>query len=69
MSHFVTHLQLRFLLLPDQFKSFSAENFASEADGHSHFSLHGSIEASNSCQTDKELLTGIEVFFNGASFE
>lgn len=63
MSHFVTHLQLRFLLLPDQFKSFSAETFASEADGHSHFSLHGGIAANNSCQTDKALLTGIGVFF------
>jgi hypothetical protein len=70
MSQFVTHSQLRFLFLPDLSKRCSAETFASEADGHSHFSLHSDIAASSSCHTDKALLIGIGVFFlNWASFE
>ena len=43
MTHFVTHLKLRILLLLDQFKSFFPETFACEADGHSRFGHHSSI--------------------------
>jgi hypothetical protein len=43
MSHFVTHLKLRILLLLDQFKRFFPETLACEADGHSCFGHQSSI--------------------------
>ena len=51
MSHFVTPLKLRILLLPNHFKSLFAETLACEADGHSRFSHHGSICQQSLCQT------------------
>ena len=51
MSHFVTHLKLRILLLLDQFKSFFPEILACEADGHSRFGHQSSICQQHSCQT------------------
>ena len=51
MSHFVTHLKLRILLLLYQFKSFFPETLACEADGHSRFGHQSSICQQHSCQT------------------
>ena len=51
MSHFVTHLKLRILLLLDQFKSFFSETLACEADGHSRSGHQSSICQQHSCQT------------------
>ena len=51
MSHFVTHLKLRILLLLDQFKSIFPETLACEADGHFRFGHHSSICQQSLCQT------------------
>ena len=58
MSHFVTNLKLRILLLLDHFESLFPETLACEADGHSRFGHHSSICQQHSCQTARACLTG-----------